>query len=100
MTGHPDDEVDSDGEKINKGKTESVKNNGFNPVWNKTFNFESKVPSLAFLEFKVKDHKKSGKDEDIAMFCAPITLINEGNIFDRDPRDLSIKNQTGSKFEH
>merc|ERR1739844_436838 len=35
--GHPDDEVDSDGEKINKGKTESVKNNGFNPVWNKTF---------------------------------------------------------------
>jgi len=89
LRGHPDDEVDSDGEKINKGKTESVKNNGFNPVWNKTFNFESKVPSLAFLEFKVKDHKKSGKDEDIAMFCAPITLINEGY------RRVPLKDYTG-----
>ena len=43
LRGHPDDEVDSDGEKINKGKTESVKNNGFNPLWNETFQFESKV---------------------------------------------------------
>jgi len=89
LRGHPDDEVDSDGEKINKGKTESVKNNGFNPVWNKTFNFESKVPSLAFLELKVKDHKKSGKDEDIAMFCAPLNLIKEGY------RRVPLKDYTG-----
>jgi len=36
------------------------------------------VPSLAFLDFKVKDHCKSGSDEDIAMFCAPLKLIQEG----------------------
>ena len=56
LRGHPDDEVNSEGDKINKGKTKHLKNNGFNPVWNEMFVFESKVPSLAFLEFKVKDH--------------------------------------------
>ena len=89
LRGHPDDEVNSDGEKINKGKTESVKNNGFNPVWNQTFNFVSKVPSLAFLDFKVKDHCKSGSDEDIAMFCAPLNLIQEGY------RRVPLKDYTG-----
>ena len=44
------------------------------------FVFESKVPSLAFLEFKVKDHCKSGTDEDIAMFSAPLSLIKEGTL--------------------
>ena len=81
MTGHPDDELDTDGKKINKGKTESVRNNGFNPVWNETFNFESKVPSLAFLEFKIKDHSTSGTDKDLAMFTCPLNLIKEGNSF-------------------
>ena len=57
-----------------------MKNNGFNPVWNETFQFESKVPSLAFLEFKVKDHCKSGTDEDIAMFSSPLSLIKEGTL--------------------
>ena len=80
LRGHPDDEVNSEGDKINKGKTKSVKNNGFNPVWNEMFVFESKVPSLAFLEFKVKDHCKSGTDEDIAMFSAPLSLIKEGTL--------------------
>jgi len=78
LRGHPDDEVNSEGDKINKGKTKHLKNNGFNPVWNEMFVFESKVPSLAFLEFKVKDHCKSGTDEDIAMFSAPLSLIKEG----------------------
>ena len=80
LRGHPDDEVNSEGDKINKGKTKPVKNNGFNPVWNEMFVFESKVPSLAFLEFKVKDHCKSGTDEDIAMFSAPLSLIKEGTL--------------------
>ena len=80
LRGHPDDEVNSEGDKINKGKTKHLKNNGFNPVWNEMFEFESKVPSLAFLEFKVKDHCKSGTDEDIAMFSAPLSLIKEGTL--------------------
>ena len=72
IRGHPDD-------KGNKARTEYVKNNGFNPVWNETFTFNVKVPSLAFLEFRVKDHSKSGKDCDLGAFCCPLNMILPGN---------------------
>ena len=36
-----------------KPATEPVKNNGFNPLWNKTFTFKIKVPDVALLELKV-----------------------------------------------
>ena len=88
-----DEEVDDDsGQKKNKGKTESVKNNGFNPVWNESFNFECKVPSLAFLKFEIKDHSK-GKDEELAHFCCPLHLLQEGYrrvpLKDYNNRDLT-----------
>ena len=74
ILGHPDDAHDG-----NKDKTEHVKNNGFNPVWkNNKFKFNVKVPQLAFLEFRVKDHSSTGNDHDIAIFCLPLRLIQEG----------------------
>ena len=71
IRGHPD-------EKPNKNRTEPVRNNGFNPVWNTAFDFSVKLPSLAFLEFRVKDHSKSGTDHDIGAFCCPLNLIQPG----------------------
>jgi hypothetical protein len=62
----------------NKGKTDAVSNNGFNPVWKERFHFDVRVPSLAFLEFMVKDHSKSGRDYLLGAFCAPLSLIQEG----------------------
>ena len=84
LRGHPDDEIDtsdSSGEKINRGKTDPVRNNGFNPVWEHKVKLVSKVPSLAFLEFKIKDHSTSGTDKDVAMFTCPLNLIKEGNLY-------------------
>jgi len=82
IKGHEADEkgINDDGEKFkkNKGETKPIDNNGFNPVWNEKFNFECKVPDLALLEFKVKDHSKSGKDEELGAFCAPLCSILEG----------------------
>ena len=69
--GHPDD-------KVNKGETDPVPNNGFNPVWNKDFTFNVKVPSLAFLEFRVKDHDTIGTDYDIGAFCCPLNIVRQG----------------------
>ena len=80
LRGHPEDEKSGD-DKVNKGKTEPVKNNGFNPVWNAKFELVAKVPHLAFLEFKVKDHSKSSTDKDLGMFCAPLNMIQEGTYF-------------------
>ena len=37
-----------------KPATDPVKNNGFNPCWDKTFTFKIKVPEVALLELKVK----------------------------------------------
>lgn len=78
IRGHPDDEK-------NKGKTEPVKNNGFNPVWqtlnnenNETFQFVVTIPSLALLDIKVKDHSQSGADDDLGMFCCPLSNLQEG----------------------
>ena len=62
----------------NKGKTDPVSNNGFNPIWKQRFHFEVRVPTLAFLEFQVKDHSMSGRDCLLGAFCAPLTLIQEG----------------------
>lgn len=73
IRGHPDDEHGS-----NKGKTDPVSNNGFNPVWCREFIFDIKVPGLAFLEFKVKDHSKSGADKDIGSFICQIRHIKQG----------------------
>ena len=71
IRGHPDD-------KGNKKQTNYVKNNGFNPVWNEEFDFNVKVPSLAFLEFRVKDHAKTGHDYDLGAFSCPLNMVLPG----------------------
>ncbi len=45
------------------------------------FDFVVKVPELAFLELKVKDHSSSGSDRDIASFCSPLTIVHQGHNF-------------------
>merc|ERR1712029_707378 len=74
IRGHPDDKVDS-----NKGKTEVVKNNGFNPVWNQEF------------DFKIKDFSQSGTDNDLGMFCCSLLTIQEG--YRRVPLKSYARNQ-------
>ena len=44
-----------------KPATEPVKNNGFNPRWDKTFKFKIKVPDVALLELKVGRYTNSSK---------------------------------------
>jgi phosphatidylinositol phospholipase C, delta len=49
---------------INEQKTSSIKDNGFNPIWNQDFKFLINCPELAFIRFNVKD-KDVGKDQTI-----------------------------------
>jgi len=80
-------------EKENKRKTSHVKNNGFNPVWNEEFTFTVQLPALAFLEFRVKDHSKSGSDKDIGAFQCPVAMVQQGyrrvNLQSYSGKDLS-----------
>lgn len=74
IRGHPDDFND----KGNHVETQHVRNNGFNPTWRQSFTFNVKVPDLAILEFKVKDHSRSGKDQHLGSFAARVVDLQEG----------------------
>jgi len=64
--------------KNNKKETDHVKNNGFNPTWRETFQFDITFPELAILDLKVKDHSHSGKDYHLGSFAARVTDLQEG----------------------
>ena len=75
IRGHSDDSG-------NKGKTDHVMENGLFPVWNQKFSFCIKVPSLSFLEFRVKS-KYIGinpiyKDQNLGAFSCPLSMVQEG----------------------
>jgi len=72
VRGHADDLVD------NKFKTSTCKNNGFNPMFDEEHTFTVRLPQLAFLEFRVKDHSRTGSDKLIGAYCCPLTLIQQG----------------------
>jgi len=74
IRGHPDDYNDPDNHK----ETEAVHNNGFNPTWKQSFVFTIKVPEVAFLEFKVKDHSHSGKDQHLGSHASRVHDLQEG----------------------
>ncbi|KHN83803.1 1-phosphatidylinositol 4,5-bisphosphate phosphodiesterase delta-3-A [Toxocara canis] len=55
----------------------TISNNGFNPQWNETFNFDLKCPQMAFLRLCVKDHDNRS-DDFIGEFSVPISSIRSG----------------------
>jgi len=73
IRGHPDDFNANP-----KVETEVVRNNGFNPSWRQSFIFNIKVPELAMIEFKVKDHSKTGTDEHLGSCAARVVDLQQG----------------------
>lgn len=61
-----------------KGKTKTVRNNGFNPVWCERFGFRVNYPSLAFLELRVKDYSKKGSNKFLGAFICPLSMVQQG----------------------
>ncbi|OQR69737.1 1-phosphatidylinositol 4 [Tropilaelaps mercedesae] len=70
IVGHP-----SDSRTV---KTEFVKNNGFNPHWNKMFEFTINLPDLATLVFIVKDDSRTGKNLKLGKYAVPLTALRPG----------------------
>jgi Ca2+-dependent lipid-binding protein len=63
---------------LNEKKTKSVKDNGFNPIWNEGFKFVINCPELAFVKFTVKD-EDIGKDQLIGEYVIKFENMKEGN---------------------
>jgi len=74
IRGHPDDYYEPE----NRKETKAVRNNGFNPTWREAFVFTLKVPDLAILDLKVKDHSRSGKDQHLGSYAVRVIDMQEG----------------------
>ncbi|CAG7784840.1 unnamed protein product, partial [Allacma fusca] len=61
-----------------KHRTDVVRNNGFNPVWDEKFHFRVRCPDLAMLLFRVYDYSQTGTDAQLAHFGLPISAITTG----------------------
>ncbi|XP_070570893.1 1-phosphatidylinositol 4,5-bisphosphate phosphodiesterase delta-1-like [Ptychodera flava] len=62
----------------NEAKTEVVHDNGFNPKWDETLEFDIKVPELAMVRFLVRDYERIGTNEFIGQYTIPMTSMQQG----------------------
>ncbi|XP_037542226.1 1-phosphatidylinositol 4,5-bisphosphate phosphodiesterase delta-4 isoform X2 [Nematolebias whitei] len=61
-----------------KDETSYIINNGFNPVWNETLNFNVHTPELALVRFVVEDYDKASRNDFLGQFTLPFTCIQAG----------------------
>ena len=59
-------------------KTQVIENNGFNPIWNETFTFRIRYPQMSLLYFAIYDYDSFSRDDKLAQFCLPVTMIQTG----------------------
>ncbi|CAF0966243.1 unnamed protein product [Rotaria sordida] len=59
-------------------KTKVIHNNGFDPIWNETFQFTMRFPQMCLIYFSVIDYDLMSHDDRIAYFCSPVTMIQSG----------------------
>ena len=61
-------------------KTEVIKNNGFNPVWQEElclpFDCVGNMMDLIFVEFAVRQEKDDG--EPLGVYCVPLGCLEQG----------------------
>eukprot|EP00045_Choanoeca_perplexa_P014298 m.167405 g.167405 ORF g.167405 m.167405 type:complete len:851 (+) comp16635_c0_seq2:253-2805(+) len=61
-----------------KKVSKTINNNGFNPTWNETFEFDLKFAELALLSFRVYDVDKFSRNDFIAQAVIPIHSLQPG----------------------
>ncbi|KAK6018025.1 C2 domain protein, partial [Ostertagia ostertagi] len=64
-----------------KWKTSVIRNNGFNPVWNQSFDKELYCPEIAMLRFCVKDFDTTSSNDFIGEFSIPLSSVRRGEFF-------------------
>ncbi|KAH0621242.1 hypothetical protein JD844_022327 [Phrynosoma platyrhinos] len=61
-----------------KQETKYIDNNGFNPQWGETFQFQVWVPELALLRFVVEDYDKASRNDFVGQYTLPLTSVKPG----------------------
>ncbi|XP_068197191.1 1-phosphatidylinositol 4,5-bisphosphate phosphodiesterase delta-1-like isoform X2 [Antennarius striatus] len=62
----------------NEKTTNYIENNGFNPAWNESFQFQVLVPDLALVRFAVRDHDSTSDDEFVGQYTLPFSSLKMG----------------------
>jgi len=75
-----------------ESKTNVVKNNGFNPIFKKDFEFLVTHPELDYLLFTVWDKDAYSKDGFIAFYSLPLSCLREGY------RTIPLKDSQGNTY--
>ncbi|KAM9828259.1 1-phosphatidylinositol 4,5-bisphosphate phosphodiesterase delta-3-A-like isoform X2 [Syngnathus typhle] len=73
-----------------KKKTHHIQNNGFNPLWDCTFNFTVHAPNLALVRFVVEDHDYTSSNDFLGQYTLPLTSLRTGY------RHIRLLKQDGS----
>ena len=76
-----------------KVKTKTVNDNGFNPYWDDTFDFQIVNPDLALLRFVVYDVDIFGDSNFIGQYTVPVKCIRSGY------RSIPLKNAFSEDLE-
>jgi hypothetical protein len=74
-------------------RTSTIKNNGFNPVWDKTFRILLRFPDVAMVRFCVLDDDFVG-DDFIGQYSLPVSSIQPGY------RHIPLFSKTGELLKH
>ncbi|KAJ8247070.1 hypothetical protein GJAV_G00258420 [Gymnothorax javanicus] len=61
-----------------KQETRHIDNNGFNPMWYDTVQFQLHAPELALVRFVVEDYDHASKNDFIGQYTLPFTCIQPG----------------------
>ncbi|XP_017573111.1 1-phosphatidylinositol 4,5-bisphosphate phosphodiesterase delta-1a isoform X1 [Pygocentrus nattereri] len=59
-------------------QTPHINNNGFNPTWNRNFQFIINVPELAIVRFEVEDYDTASANDFIGQYTLPFTSMQYG----------------------
>ncbi|XP_059183228.1 1-phosphatidylinositol 4,5-bisphosphate phosphodiesterase delta-1a [Centropristis striata] len=59
-------------------ETHYIDNNGFNPQWNESFQFDIQVPELAMVRFVVEDYDSTSQNDLVGHYCLPLTSVQNG----------------------
>ncbi|XP_067994973.1 1-phosphatidylinositol 4,5-bisphosphate phosphodiesterase delta-4 isoform X4 [Melanerpes formicivorus] len=59
-------------------ETKYIENNGFNPRWDETLQFQVHVPELALVRFVVEDYDKTSRNDFVGQFTLAFVNIKPG----------------------
>ncbi|XP_059127896.1 1-phosphatidylinositol 4,5-bisphosphate phosphodiesterase delta-3 isoform X1 [Peromyscus eremicus] len=74
-------------------ETDYVLNNGFNPCWKQTLQFQLRVPELVLVRFVVEDYDSTSPNDFVGQFTLPLNSLKQGyrhiHLLSKDGASLS-----------